>query len=129
MSEAPPTWCRLVRALPFTARSVAFIARWLLRLGSGLLLRAATKSLGNGPVLATGVRINGGHHMSASRDVVVTVAGAAVLLLVACGRNDTPAPPPATSASPGAAPATERVVGPLSADDARALATMNDRIK
>lgn len=67
--------------------------------------------------------------MSASRGVVVTVAGAAVLLLVACGRNDTPAPPPATSASPGAAPATERVVGPLSPDDARALATMNDRIK
>jgi hypothetical protein len=67
--------------------------------------------------------------MSASRGVIVTVAGAAVLLLVACGRNDTPAPPPATSASPAAAPPTERVVGPLSPQDAQALATMNDRVR
>ncbi len=50
-----------------------------------------------------------------------------VLALGACS-GDTPAPPPATSASPDTAPPTERVVGPLSAADARALATMTDRL-
>lgn len=45
------------------------------------------------------------------------------------GRHDLPAPSPATSASPKSAPPTERVVGPLSAEDAAALATMNDRIR
>jgi len=47
----------------------------------------------------------------------------------ACGRDSTPPPPPATSESPASAPPTERVVGPLSVEDARALATMNDRLK
>ena len=47
----------------------------------------------------------------------------------ACHDKDTPPPPPATSASPASAPPTERVVGPLSEADARALATMNDRLK
>ena len=68
--------------------------------------------------------------MPAARTVVpVTLTLAATLALVACQRNDTPAPPPATSASPAAAPPTERVVGPLSQEDAAALATMNDRLK
>ena len=66
--------------------------------------------------------------MSATRSGVVTLAAAAVLALCACG-NGTPPPPPATSASPASAPATERVVGPLSTEDAQALATMNDRLK
>lgn len=47
----------------------------------------------------------------------------------ACSRNDTPDPPPATSAAPDPATPTERVVGPLSEEDARALATMNDRLR
>jgi len=67
--------------------------------------------------------------MCAIRGAVVCLVGAAVLALSACGKGDTPPPPPATSRSPVDAPATERVVGPLSPDDARALATMNDRIK
>src|SRR4030095_1677127 len=46
----------------------------------------------------------------------------------ACTGGPPQAPPP-TSASPAGAPAAERVVGPLSPEDAKALATMNDRIK
>ena len=47
----------------------------------------------------------------------------------ACSRAEKPDPAPATSASPAGAPATERVVGPLSEADAQALATMNDRVR
>jgi hypothetical protein len=54
---------------------------------------------------------------------------AGVLTLSACTRDSTPPPPPATSASPASAPPTERVVGPLSPEDAGALATMNDRLR
>ena len=54
----------------------------------------------------------------------VLLAGAA-----ACDRNEVPPPPDATTATPAAAPSTERVVGPLTEDDARALATMNDRVR
>jgi hypothetical protein len=57
--------------------------------------------------------------------LVALIAGA----FAACHDKDTPPPPPATSASPATAPPTERVVGPLSEADARALATMNDRLK
>jgi hypothetical protein len=64
--------------------------------------------------------------MSAARSVVVILAGAAVLALGACTG---PAAPPATTESPASAPATERLVGPLSPADAQALATMNDRLK
>jgi hypothetical protein len=67
--------------------------------------------------------------MSATRSVVVTLVAAAVLALGACTRGDSPPAPPATSASPASAPATERVVGPLTPADAQALATMNDRLK
>ncbi len=67
--------------------------------------------------------------MSAARSVVVTLVAAAVLALGACTRGGSPPAPPATSASPASAPATERVVGPLTPADARALATMNDRLK
>jgi hypothetical protein len=49
-------------------------------------------------------------------------------MCAACSR-DKPAAPPPTSASPADAPATKRVVGPLSETEAQALATMNDRIK
>lgn len=58
--------------------------------------------------------------------LLLTVACA----MTACRRSEkAPAPPPATSASPTSAPATQRVVGPLSAADAQALSTMNDRLK
>lgn len=61
---------------------------------------------------------------------VVSLVAAAVLALSACASSDKQPPaPPATSASPSSAPATERVVGPLTPADAQALATMNDRLK
>jgi len=68
--------------------------------------------------------------MSATRTGVVSLAVTVALAVPAC-RRDTgvPASPPATSESPANAPATKRVVGPLSPEDAQALATMNDRLK
>jgi hypothetical protein len=67
--------------------------------------------------------------MAALRISMVTLVVSAILGLNACKGNDTPPPPPATSESPQNAPPTKRVVGPLSEEDARALATMNDRIR
>ena len=68
--------------------------------------------------------------MLATRSGVVSLAVTVALAVPACRRDaDVPAPPPATSESPVNAPATERVVGPLSQEDAQALATMNDRLK
>ena len=61
--------------------------------------------------------------------VSVALLGAAVFAVAGCRRDEVPPPPPATSASPADAPPTERVVGPLSEEDARALATMNDRLR
>jgi len=60
---------------------------------------------------------------------VVGLVAVSIVAIGACGRNGTPPPPPATSDSPASAPPTERVVGPLSVEDARALATMNDRLR
>ena len=48
---------------------------------------------------------------------------------IACDRNDQPPPPEATTASPNPDKPSERVVGPLTEQDARALATMNDRLR
>ena len=67
--------------------------------------------------------------MCATRGGLVSLAAATLVAVGACGRESVPPPPPATSASPATAPPTERVVGPLSPEDARALATMNDRLK
>ena len=67
--------------------------------------------------------------MSATRGAVVGFAAASVLVLGACSRNATPPPPPATAESPIGAPANQRVVGPLSPEDAKALATMNGRLR
>jgi hypothetical protein len=67
--------------------------------------------------------------MSATQRVVVSFVAAAVVTLSACVRGDSPPAPPATSASPESAPATERLVGPLTQAEAGALATMNDRVK
>jgi hypothetical protein len=62
------------------------------------------------------------------RGVMVRLVAAAVLTLSGC-QSGAPLPSPATSESPALAPATERVVGPLTEAEARALATMNDRVK
>src|SRR5437867_4601299 len=67
--------------------------------------------------------------MTVTRYGVLNLVAAGVLVLSGCTGDSTPPPPPATSASPASAPPTERVVGPLSDEDARALATMNDRLK
>ena len=67
--------------------------------------------------------------MSATRSVVVSLVAAVVLALGACTQSGSPQAPPATSASPELAPATERVVGPLTPAEAQALATMNVRLK
>lgn len=52
-----------------------------------------------------------------------------IIIGVAACSGRVPPSPPATTASPEAAPPTQRVVGPLSEADAAALATMNDRLK
>jgi hypothetical protein len=67
--------------------------------------------------------------MCATRYGVVGLIAAGVALLSACTSDRVPPPPPATSASPASAPPTARVVGPLSQEDADALATMNDRLQ
>ena len=63
---------------------------------------------------------------------ICAVCGSTALVLVSlagCSRNDTPASPQATNQSPASAPATERVVGPLTPADAAALGTMNARLR
>lgn len=59
---------------------------------------------------------------------VVAVCALVLISAAACAK-DAPKAPPATTASPIAAPPTKRVVGPLSEADAAALATMNDKLK
>src|SRR5215212_4268458 len=59
----------------------------------------------------------------------LVLVAAAVLALSACAGGDKPTAPSSTSASPSSAPATERVVGPLSPADAQALATMTARLR
>jgi hypothetical protein len=67
--------------------------------------------------------------MRATRTVAGHLFAAAVLALSACApKEDLDAPRP-TAETPEAAPPTKRVVGPLTPEDARALATMNDRLK
>ena len=68
------------------------------------------------------------HMATIHRPLIICIALAAAVS-AACSREETPAAPPATNASPADAPPTKRVVGPLSEADAQALATMNDRIK
>jgi hypothetical protein len=48
--------------------------------------------------------------------------------MISCTSSDKPVATPPTSASPTSAPATERVVGPLTPADSQALSTMVDRI-
>ena len=68
--------------------------------------------------------------MLATRSGVVGLLVTVALAIPACRRDLTvPDSPPATAESPVEAPPTRRVVGPLSPEEAQALATMNDRIK
>jgi hypothetical protein len=67
--------------------------------------------------------------MFAKPNGVVVFVGVALVTLSACKDGDKPTAPPATSASPATAPPTERVVGPLTPADAKALSTMNDRLR
>jgi hypothetical protein len=67
--------------------------------------------------------------MFAKPNSVIVIVGLALGTLTACKARDKPTAAPATSASPATAPATERVVGPLSPADAQALSTMNDRVR
>jgi len=67
--------------------------------------------------------------MSATRGGVISLVVAVILATAACTGKDYPPAPKATSESPASAPPTERVVGPLTEADARALATMNNRLK
>lgn len=55
-------------------------------------------------------------------------AGLATVLSACDKDKEKPADPPATSSSPSEAKPTERVVGPLTPDEAAKLATMNDRL-
>ena len=66
--------------------------------------------------------------MSSGQCRIAFLAAVSCLPVGACNRADRPVAPPATSASPATAPSTERVVGPLSPEEARALSTMNDRV-
>ena len=68
------------------------------------------------------------------RSALVCLVLTAVLASAGCrGCRDrdeeVPPPPPATAASPDSAPPTVRLVGPLSPEDAQALATMNARLE
>jgi hypothetical protein len=67
--------------------------------------------------------------MAARRDVAAGLIVVAALGLGACTSDGDPEAPPPTSASPDTAPPAARVVGPLTPEEARALATMNDRLK
>ena len=60
---------------------------------------------------------------------MVGVTALALAATTACSRDQGPAAPPATTASPESAPSTERAVGPLSPADAGVLAAMNERVK
>lgn len=66
--------------------------------------------------------------MSRAERAIASLSVLIVLGVAACSGRVPPAPP-ATSASPEAAPPTKRVVGPLSEADAAAMATMNDGLK
>jgi hypothetical protein len=72
--------------------------------------------------------------MNSARDRIFVLIPAVLVLAAltsstACNGHEAPPPPPPTATSPESAPSTERAVGPLSPEDAQALATMNDRLK
>ena len=66
--------------------------------------------------------------MSRAERALASLSLLFVIGVTACS-DRVPPSPPATTATPEAAPPTKRVVGPLSEADAAALATMNDGLK
>ena len=66
--------------------------------------------------------------MSKLRSGLVIFTASLSVIVVACTGGDKPDAPVATSESPKEAQPTERVVGPLSPEEAATLATMNDAI-
>jgi hypothetical protein len=66
--------------------------------------------------------------MSTTRYRAVCCAAVFLTWTAGCDRRKEPSAPPATSASPTDAKPTERVVGPLSPEEAATLSTMNDRV-
>jgi len=66
--------------------------------------------------------------MSKTRYRAVCCAAVFLTWTAGCDRRKEPSAPPATSASPTDAKPTERVVGPLSPEEAATLSTMNDRV-
>jgi hypothetical protein len=66
--------------------------------------------------------------MSSARFGLVCLAAFTSVSGTACDRRDKPAAPPATNAAPSAAQPTERVVGPLSPQEAEILAAMNEKV-
>jgi hypothetical protein len=70
-----------------------------------------------------------GISISGTRGVGCCLVTVAVLAMSACASGERPPAPPATSASPASARATERVVGPLTEADAQALASMINRVR
>jgi hypothetical protein len=71
--------------------------------------------------------------MLAKRQSTIALAGAALAALISCKGGEktatVPSAAPATTDSATAAPSTQRVVGPLSPEDAAALSTLNDRLR
>jgi hypothetical protein len=67
--------------------------------------------------------------MSGASSIVVGLIAVGALGLGACTRTETPPSPPATTETAASAPPDTRLVGPLSNEDAAALATMNDKLK
>lgn len=61
--------------------------------------------------------------------LILLLVMAGLVASAACRKSEVPAPPPPTAESPAEAPPDRRVVGPLSENDAKALATMNRRLK
>jgi hypothetical protein len=67
--------------------------------------------------------------MSSARYGVACLSAFISVWGTACDRPEKkPAPPPATTAAPTASEPTERVVGPLSPEEAATLSVMNDKV-
>lgn len=67
--------------------------------------------------------------MEVTRSMAIVMMLITVIAVPSCRQAAVPASPPPTDASPADAPPGTRLVGPLSTEDASALATMNDRLK
>jgi len=66
--------------------------------------------------------------MPSARYCAISCVAVFLVWSAGCDRQKEPSAPPATSASPTTAQPTERVVGPLTPDEAATLSAMNDRV-